>query len=119
MAVSKRIQVLLRDRIAELVEGLAECEGVSVSRLCGGLIEEALKARGPLTLDGQLHARGHAQEVSVEELGLDIQTIAPKPEPEPEPQRDVVTPQEQPSAIDDDDLRLLKKLKMLKELGLL
>ncbi len=119
MPVSKRVQVLLRDRIAELVEGLAECEGVSVSRLCGQLIEEALKANGELTIDHQLHARAGVKVQTIEGRGLDIQTIAPKPEPAPQP--DVVTPQaqEQPSAIDDDDLKLLKKLKMLKELGLL
>ena len=139
MAVSKRVQVLLRDRIADIVEGLAECEGISVSRVCGALIEEALKAKGPLTLDGQLHARGGAQEVSPEELGLDSRKIAPtqagnKPidqfleatqqtREEAGMKSELVTENNRTKRptddLDDDDLKLLRKLKMLKELNLL
>ena len=105
MAVSKRVQVLLRDRIAELVEGLAECEGVSVSRFCGLLIEEALRANGELTIDHQLHARA----------GVQVRTV------------EVPTPTtSQPTEVeaDDDDemvelLAMAKKLKALQKAGLL
>ena len=107
----------------DIVERLAEEEEISQSRVVSDLVVEALKARGEMLTPHQKHA-----EKTAERLGLDVQTIATKPEPEPSPQRDVsgsvephlVTPQEQPSvSIDDEDLKLLKKLKLLKELGLL
>ena len=89
------------------MERLAEEQEISQSRVVSDLVVEALKARG-LWVSALHHAN---QQKKAALLGLDVQTIAPKPEPEP---------QEQPStAIDDDDLKLLKKLKMLKELGLL
>ncbi len=98
----------------DIVERLAEEEEISQSRVVSDLVVEALKARG-LWVSALHHAnqkKAAARSGAPEELGLDIQTIAPKPKPEPEP--------EQPSAtVSDDDLRLLKKLKLLKELGLL
>lgn len=52
MAVSKRIQVLLKPRLNELVEALAEKEHETISRMTAILVTEALTARGvnkPLT----------------------------------------------------------------------
>ena len=128
----KRIQVLLPVVAQDIVERIAEEEEISHSRVVSDLVVEALKARG-LWISTLQHANQQLAERRAEKLGLDVQTIAtrnpdnnhlqkqrlnivhdmpPEPEPEPEP--------EQPStAIDDDDLKLLKKLKMLKELGLL
>jgi hypothetical protein len=118
--------VLLPLQAQDVVERLAEEEEISHSRVVSNLVVEALKARGEMLTPHQKHAQKKA-----EELGLDVQTIATRnpennhlqkqrlnilheipPEPEPEPE-------ETPAAIDDDDLRLLKKLKLLKELGLL
>ena len=42
----KRIQVLLRPRLLELVETLAEEDGTATSAVCVRLIEEGLHARG-------------------------------------------------------------------------
>ena len=128
MAVSKRVQVLLRDRIADIVEGLAECEGISVSRVCGSLIEEALKAKGPLTIDGQLHARAGVQVQSV----VTNQRTPDQPSPWKQMEEKVLRASEQaPSTsqpldneADDDDemvelLEMAKKLKTLQKAGLL
>ena len=121
MAVSKRIQVLLRDPIAELVEGLAECEGVSVSRLCGQLIEEALRAKGELTIDHQLHARAGVQVQSV----VTNRGTAGQPSPFKQMEEKVLrASQPLDNEADDDDemlelLEMAKKLKTLQKAGLL
>ena len=52
MAVSKRIQVLLKPHLTAAVEKLAEQEGETLSRMTALLVQEALTARGlntPLT----------------------------------------------------------------------
>ena len=46
MAVSKRIQVLLKPLLTEAVENLAETQGETLSRMTAILVEEALTARG-------------------------------------------------------------------------
>lgn len=126
MAVSKRVQVLLRDRIAELVEGLAECEGVSVSRFCGDLIEEALRANGELTIDGQLHARAGIKVQSV----VTNQRTPDQPSPWQQMEEKVLRASEQapstsqPTEVEADDemlelLEMAKKLKTLQKAGLL
>ena len=46
MAVSKRIQVLLKPLLTDAVIDLAEQEGETVSRMTAILVEEALTARG-------------------------------------------------------------------------
>ena len=46
MAVSKRIQVLLKPLLTEAVEQLAETQGETLSRMTAILVEEALTARG-------------------------------------------------------------------------
>ena len=126
MAVSKRVQVLLRDRIAELVEGLAECEGVSVSRFCGQLIEEALRANGELTIDGQLHARAGIKVQSVVTNQRTVAgTAAPADQPSPWKQmEEKVLTTSQPTEVEADDemlelLEMAKKLKTLQKAGLL
>ena len=119
----KRIQVLLPIKAQAVVERLADEDEVSQSRVVSILVTEALVARGELG-----NWKVQSREQVAQELGVDVQTIAPNTgntafqaarmnvlhETPPEPE------QEQPSpAIEDDDLKLLKKLKMLKELGLL
>ena len=46
MAVSKRIQVLLKPLLTQAVEDLAETQGETLSRMTAILVEEALTARG-------------------------------------------------------------------------
>ena len=46
MAVSKRIQVLLKPYLTEAVEQLAEQQGETLSRMTALLVQEALTARG-------------------------------------------------------------------------
>ena len=46
MAPSKRIQVILKDKLTSVVEDLAEQQGNSMSKMCSILVEEALNARG-------------------------------------------------------------------------
>ena len=120
----KRIQVLLPVKAQAIIERIADEEEVSQSRVVSTLVTEALAARGEL---GNWQVRTPDQVA--QELGVDVQTIAPtKAGNKPIDQfwevtqkaREEAEEQEQPStAIDDDDLKLLKKLKLLKELGLL
>ena len=137
----KRIQVLLPSRIALVVERLAEEMECSQSRVVSRLCDEALLTRGEFQGSNPkqeaIHEAVPVAGATVEQIGVkqfldnagvDFQTTATNtrntafqaarmnvlhempPEPEPE---------ETPAAIEDDDLRLLKKLKLLKELGLL
>ena len=46
MAVSKRVQVMLRPGLHEVVEELADEQNLPLSRVCGYLIEQALVNRG-------------------------------------------------------------------------
>ena len=119
----KRIQVLLPLGAHDVVERLAEEQEISQSRVVSDLVVEALKARGEMLTPHQKHFQKTA-----EKLGLDVQTIATNNHGNNHLQKQRLNilhemppeKEEQPStAIDDDDLKLLKKLKMLKELGLL
>ena len=120
----KRIQVLLPIKAQAIIERLADEDEVSQSRVVSILVTEALVARGELG-----NWKVQTREQVAQDLGVDVQTIAPtKAGNKPIDQfweatrkaREEAEQQEQPStAIEDDDLKLLKKLKMLKELGLL
>ena len=113
----KRIQVLLPIKAQAIIERLADEEEISQSRVVSTLVTEALAARGEL---GNWQVKTPAQVA--DDFGVDVRMIAPtKAERNTAFQaaREEAQEQEQPSAIDDDDLKLLKKLKMLKELGLL
>lgn len=82
---SKRIQVLLKPDVMELVEGISEQDGLSHSKVASLLITEALCARGLVP--------GSKMTVST-----------------------VMT--NQSNSETDNDAELLKKVKLLKELGL-
>ena len=131
----KRIQVLLPSRIHAVVERLAKEMECSQSRVVARLCDEALMTRGEY--------ESTAKQV-LDNAGVDFQTTAintrtpGQPSPWKQMEERVLTQahvydqvpslreeppeteQEQlPAAVDDDDLKLLKKLKMLKEVGLL
>lgn len=56
-ASKKRIQVLLRPRLLEPVESIAEDDGTATSAVCVRLIEEALLSRGYDVNTGKQSAR--------------------------------------------------------------
>ena len=51
MATYPRVQVLLRDGVFELVNKISEKDNLSVSKVCGMLIQEALAARNLWDMD--------------------------------------------------------------------
>jgi len=117
MAVSKRVQVLLRDRVAEIIEGIAEEENLSQSKVCGALIEEALLTRGVFSKNSHIRevlpSTPTRDSVMRKDSLLDAVDIA---------ERKVEVTQNRKTETDDledEDLKLLRKSKMLKELNLL
>ena len=87
---------MLRDRVREQVESLSEEENISSSKVCAMLIEEALIHRG--TFDNQktkMASYGDAWKESKDDL------------------------KQKMSELDDNDLKMIRKLKMLKELEIL
>ena len=88
MATPKRIQVQLRDSSLEQVEQLAEQMNISLSKACAFLVDEALALR-------QNHPPAPTFKTEV---------VAKKSTPELD--------------LDDDDIKLLKKIKLLKALDL-
>lgn len=120
---SKRIQVLLRRPIQERLEEFAEQEGLSSSKAVARLVEEAMAARGLLS------SPDPATRVFYDSL----QKKAAKADLEQEAaaQRNFTVtqntaqqaPVSQPSDDDADDmtelLKMAKKLKALKEAGIL
>lgn len=117
-SASKRVQVVLRSKVLEILEGISADENLSMSKVCSLLIEEALLARGVFSKTSHIreHLPPSPERDSVmrrdslvkaaEDLGLNVETAYTKTET-------------QDPELEDDDLRLLKKIKMLKELNLL
>lgn len=85
----KRVQVLYRPSVLEELERLAAEEQVSLSRITTMLVDEALAYRKNA-----------------------VATSSPKPSPAPS---DLSTDDIE---IDPDDMKLLKKIRVLKEMGL-
>ena len=115
---TQRIQVLLRDQVHELVKDLSKETGLTLSKTCAMLVEEALETRG--LYDTRL-MRGKQKNKKVEEekpLGMaDVirEAVAHSDKRSQLVSRNTET-------IDDSDLELLtklKKLKALEEAGLL
>ena len=67
MAVSKRIQVLLKPHLNKAVEELAEQQGESVSRMTALLVQEALTTRG-LNPSVHPHVPPEVQDAMQQEL---------------------------------------------------
>ena len=103
---NKRVQVLLKPRVTEIIERISEDENLSLSKICSLLIEEALITRGAYSKTSRM------QEI-----------LPPSPERDSLMRRDsLVTAAESAEASGDTDeetLRLLKKFKALKDAGLL
>ena len=118
MAVSKRVQVLLRDRVHEIVHAIAEDENLSMSRVCSLLVEEALITRGAFS------KTSHIRDVLPSDPARDSlmrkdSLLAHAAQQGIEVHVDQVNTRKPETDISADDLKLLKKLKMLKELELL
>lgn len=95
----QRIQVLLRPKVLELVKDLAAEEGLTNSKMVAQLVEEALANRG--TFDkGSTSSAANATD-SVDLKATLLSKVS-----------------ESAEAFDEDDLKLLKKIQMMKKLGL-
>ena len=113
--MSKRLQVTVSDRVGGIIEAIAEEENTSVSKVAAALVEEGLRVRGALSKESRINevlppsaerdsvVRRDSLEAWAQERGLSVQT----------------TENTAAQDLGDDDMKLLKKLKMLKELGLL
>lgn len=99
---SRRIQVGFKDDTLQALEKLSETSGYSLSKCVSVLTEEALVQRGLLNQPDIPASAVSPIIQAAQKAGLQSQLVSKKTE-----------------ALDDDDLKLLKKLKMLKELGLL
>lgn len=93
----KRVQVLLRPQVLAIAQKLADKDGLSLSKTCALLIEQALEQNE--LLDKSSLTPNYV-----------VETSATKVEKEPETVVD--------ASISPEDIALLKKLKLLKELGL-
>ena len=96
----KRIQVLLRPRLLELVEQISEEDQTPTSAICVKLIEEGL------------HARGY-------DVTSANQTVVRPSTPDPEWTEKVVSKNLKAGSsadLTEKDLKLLEVLKMLKEI---
>ena len=107
--------MLLRDQVHALVKGLSDETGLTLSKTCAMLVEEALEARG--LYDTRL-LRGKQRQIEEKPLGMaDVirEAVAHSDKRSQLVSRNTQT-------IDDSDLELLtklKKLKALEEAGLL
>ena len=113
--MSKRLQVTVSDRVGGIIEAIAEEENTSVSKVAAALVEEELRVRGTLSKESRINEvlppsaerdsvfRRDSLEAWAQERGLSVQT----------------TENTAAQDLGDDDMKLLKRLKMLKELGLL
>lgn len=100
---SKRIQVLLHPKVRDVLENFSTEEGLTNSKACSLLIEEALKARGLYPDTTTSEAPSKAADVSPVDLqealtAMGAQTVMRKTEP-----------------LSDDDARSLK-LKLMQDL---
>ena len=117
MAISKRVQVLLRERVAEIIEGIADEENLSQSKVCSALIEEALLTRGVFNKNSHIRevlpSTPERDSIMRKDSLLDAVDTA---------NRKVEVTQNQKTGtdeMDDETLKLLRKFKMLQELNLL
>jgi hypothetical protein len=113
-----RIQVLLRDQVNALVKELSDETGLTLSKTCAMLVEEALEARG--LYDTRL-LRGKQKQIQIEdEKPLGMADIIREAVAHSDKRSQLVS--RKTETIDDSDLELLtklKKLKALEEAGLL
>ena len=106
MPSSPRVQVLLRPDVYEIVKELSEEENITLSKVCGLLVEQALVNRGLWDKKRKIKPSMSPDAKSLHRLDvLDTKLDTPK---DPEP-----------TELDPDDLKLLKKIKALKEAGIL
>ena len=98
---SKRIQVGFKQHVLDALETFSEQSGDSLSRSVSVLVEEALISRGMLEAKAPL--KPSLKTGWEEKLGSSTET----------------TPLPTSPSIDEEDLKLLQKIKVLKELGVL
>jgi hypothetical protein len=103
---AKRLQVLVKPRVLKILEGIAEDENLSLSKVCSLLIEESLITRGAFSKTSRM-----------------AEILPDTPERQSVMRKDsLVQAAETAQASGDDDeetMRLLKKFKALKDAGLL
>lgn len=99
---SKRVQVGFKSDVLDALEQLSTQSGESLSKVVSRLVEQSLVNRGLLE-DSALNPVGKSSSVvdMAAAMGYSVETVQKKTE-----------------SLEDDDLKLLKKLKMLKELGI-
>ena len=127
---TKRIQVLLRPRVLEVVEDLSEKEDFTLSKTVSMLVEEALISRG---LFDKGYRTGNREALALQKEEQKLQTELEReeglerdedgyffrPEEVSGLGKHVTLVAKKTQAIDDEDLALLKKIKALKDVGLL
>ena len=98
---AKRIQCLLRPDVLKLVETISEEENLSASKVVSMLVEEALETRGVVNKSKGKKTLPSVFEETLGKEGVQAQVVASKAD------------------LSDEDLVLLQKIKMIKEIGLL
>ena len=106
MPSSPRVQVLLRPDVYEIVKELSEEENITLSKVCGLLVEQALVNRGLWDKKRRIKPSMDPDAKSLHRLDV-FETKVPEPK-DPEP-----------TELDPEDLKLIKKIKALREAGLL
>lgn len=104
---SKRIQVLLRDRVRDVVQTLSDEENLSSSKICALLIEEALIHRG--VFDNRPTVQVQRRE------DPDLESLMRRDGI----QAQLVSRNMRGSERTEEEEKLYRKLKMLKELEIL
>ena len=97
----KRVQVLLRPEVLEIIETLSNKDGLALSKTCALLIEEMLEAKGLLDRS-TLRNRGRWQADSISK----------------NKKTDESSQKNTDTSVSEEDLELLRKIKLLKELGI-
>ena len=106
MAASPRVQVLLRPDVFDIVKDLSDEENITLSKVCGYLIEQALVNRGLWDKKRRIKLTDTPEAKSLHKTELFDAAIP-----------DV--PKDPNTELEPDDLKLLMKLKALKQAGLL
>jgi hypothetical protein len=103
----------LKPKVLSILEGISEDENLSLSKICSLLIEEALVTRGAYSKTSRmseiLPSSPERDSLMRKDSLLDAAAAAGR-------KVELVS---EKSEVDDEDLKLLKKIKMLKELNLL
>ena len=117
---SKRVQVLLKPRVTEIIEQISEEENLSLSKICSLLIEEALITRGAFSKTSTIREVLPPTPERDSLMKRDSLAIAAAEAAEKAGrQHETVMKKTEPMDGDEETLRLLKKFKALQDAGLL